>query len=294
MKKRIFFSLFLVVFVLLFLTSCSFLTLQDNFWQDNLEEFLAKDVCTLFFLDVGQGDCVLVKTPGNKFILIDSGPNTAEEKILKVFNILGIKTFELVIATHPHEDHIGNMDKIISEFDVKKFYTIDKTTNTQTFESMLKALEQKNLKINVIRAYDEISINNVLLTFLSPLKNYEDLNDSSAVTAVEFAKRKVLLTADISKEVEYDMLRANESVKADILKVSHHGSYAATSSAFLKKVKPQLAIISVGKDNPYGHPHDSTLKRLKAASVKVLTTMDNGNIVVIISPGGEVRVLTEK
>ncbi|WAM30728.1 ComEC/Rec2 family competence protein [Caldicellulosiruptor naganoensis] len=293
MRKRSFFSL-LLIFILLFLTSCSFLNTEDKFWQENLKEFLAKDVCTLFFLDVGQGDCILIKTPENRFILVDSGPNTAENEVLKIFDILNIRTFEVVIATHPHEDHIGNMDKIISEFDVKKFYTIDKATNTQAFENMLKALDKKDLRINIVRPYDRISINNVLLTFLSPLKDYEDLNNSSAVVKLEFAKRRVLLTADISKDVEYDILKANEDVRADILKVSHHGSYAATSNGFLNKVKPELAIISVGKDNPYGHPHRSTLKRLRNHHVKVLTTMDNGNIAVIISPDGNVKVLTER
>ncbi|WAM32940.1 ComEC/Rec2 family competence protein [Caldicellulosiruptor morganii] len=293
MKKKVLLSL-LLVFVLLFLTSCSFLDTQDKFWQDHLKEFLARDVCTLLFLDVGQGDCILIKTPENRFVLVDSGPNTAESTILKVFNILDIKTFDLVVATHPHEDHIGNMDKIISEFNVKKFYTVEKTANTQAFENMLKALDKKNLKISIVRAYDRISINNVLFTFLSPLKEYENLNDSSAVLKLEFANKKVLLTADISKNVEYDMLSANEDVSADILKVSHHGSYAATSNEFLEKVHPQLAIISVGKDNPYGHPHKSTLNRLYDHHIKVLTTMDNGNIAVIISPDGNVKVLTEK
>ncbi|AZT90471.1 MBL fold metallo-hydrolase [Caldicellulosiruptor changbaiensis] len=293
MKKRALLVL-LLIFILLFSAYYSLINTQESFWQNNLKEFLAKDVCTLFFLDVGQGDSILIKSPENRFILVDSGPNTAEERILKIFNILNIKTFDMIIATHPHEDHIGNMDKVISNFDVKKFYTIDKTTNTQTFEDMLKALKEKGLKINIVRSYDRISINGVLLTFLSPLKDYEDLNDSSAVTMVEFAKRRVLLTGDISKDVEYDMIRANEDVRADVLKVSHHGSYAATSNSFLKQVNPKLAVISVGKDNPYGHPHDSTLKRLKNYRIKVLTTMDNGNIAVIISPDGSVKVLTER
>lgn len=293
MRKRALLTL-LLFFILLLLAYYSFIDTQESFWKNNLKEFLAKDVCTLFFLDVGQGDSILIKSPENRFILVDSGPNTAEERILKIFNILNIKTFDIVIATHPHEDHIGNMDKIISNFDVKKFYTIDKTTNTQTFEDMLKALKEKGLKINIVRPYDRISINGVLFTFLSPLKDYEDLNDSSAVTMVEFAKRRVLLTGDISKDVEYDMLRANVDIRADVLKVSHHGSYAATSNSFLKQVNPQLAVISVGKDNPYGHPHDSTLRRLKSHHIKVLTTMDNGNIAVIISPDGNVKVLTER
>ncbi|ABP67385.1 beta-lactamase domain protein [Caldicellulosiruptor saccharolyticus DSM 8903] len=293
MKKRALLVL-LLIFILLFSAYYSLINTQESFWQNNLKEFLAKDVCTLFFLDVGQGDSILIKSPENRFILVDSGPNTAEERILKIFNILNIKTFDMIIATHPHEDHIGNMDKVISNFGVKKFYTIDKTTNTQTFEDMLKALKEKGLKINIVRPYDRISINGILLTFLSPLKDYEDLNDSSVVTMVEFAKRRVLLTGDISKVVEYDMIRANEDVRADVLKVSHHGSYAATSNIFLKQVNPQLAVISVGKDNPYGHPHDSTLERLKNYRIKVLTTMDNGNIAVIISPDGSVKVLTER
>jgi len=259
MKKRALLVL-LLIFILLFSAYYSLINTQESFWQNNLKEFLAKDVCTLFFLDVGQGDSILIKSPENRFILVDSGPNTAEERILKIFNILNIKTFDMIIATHPHEDHIGNMDKVISNFGVKKFYTIDKTTNTQTFEDMLKALKEKGLKINIVRPYDRI----------------------------------VLLTGDISKVVEYDMIRANEDVRADVLKVSHHGSYAATSNIFLKQVNPQLAVISVGKDNPYGHPHDSTLERLKNYRIKVLTTMDNGNIAVIISPDGSVKVLTER
>lgn len=287
-------SFILLILFIVFLTSCSTFKTENSFLEDNSKSFLDEKNFVIFFVDVGQGDCILIKTPQNRFILVDSGPNVAESKVLSFFDSLNIKKFDIIIATHPHEDHIGNMLQIISKYEVGQFYTINKTTNTQTFEDMLRAIKGKKLRINIIQPFERIDINGVVLTFISPLKEYEDLNESSAVMMVEYGNRRILLTGDISKEVEYDILRANIDVRADILKVAHHGSYSATSKRFLRAVLPKVAVISVGKDNPYGHPHKSTIKALDDQHIKVLTTMDKGDIAFVINSKMDIELYTQK
>lgn len=288
------YALLITIAFFLFLSGCSYLFQTSDFWGTNSTQFLDKQICSVFFLDVGQGDSILIKTPENKFVLIDSGPNSAEQDVLQTLDRLNVKKLDVVIATHPHEDHIGNMDKIISKYNIERFYTTNKTTNTQTFVDMLNALKKKNLKISIARPFDRLKLNGVTLTFLSPLKDYDDLNDSSVVVMLEFAGKRVLFTGDISQNVEYDIVRNVHDIKADILKVSHHGSYAATSSLFLEKVNPKVAIISVGKDNPYGHPHSSTIRRLEKFKVKIFTTEQNGNIAALIFPDGTLKLITQR
>ncbi|WPX09938.1 ComEC/Rec2 family competence protein [Anaerocellum danielii] len=294
MKRKLSAVVLILGFFFLFLSGCSNIFQNTNFWEANSVQFLDKQTCSIFFLDVGQGDSILIKTPGNKFVLIDSGPNSAEQDVLQTLDRLNVKKLDVVIATHPHEDHIGNMDKIISKYDIERFYTTNKTANTQTFEDMLNALRKKNLKISIARPFDRLMLNGVTLTFLSPLKDYDDLNDSSVVVMLEFAGKRVLFTGDISKDVEYDIIKKAHDIKADVLKVSHHGSYAATSSLFLKNIDPKVGIISVGKNNPYGHPHSSTIRRLKKFKVKIFTTEQNGNIVVQIFPDGTIKLITQR
>jgi len=247
----------------------------DNIYNEN-------NNFEVYFLNVGQGDAAIIKTPHNKYIMVDSGPNDAQNKLQRYLRILKVKEIEMLIATHPHEDHIGNMDFVIYNYKINHFYTVNKTTNTQNYENMLMALKRKNIKINLITKKESYVIDGVEILFLSPAKKYDEINNMSIVLKVNYKNYSLLLMADAMHEVEEYLIEQKEDLKADILKIAHHGSQSSSSSNFLKMVLPKYAVISAGYDNPYGHPHTEVLNRLmdlkRTIGTKTFITYKDGTI----------------
>ncbi|MCX7694746.1 MAG: MBL fold metallo-hydrolase, partial [Caloramator sp.] len=204
-------------------------------------------------LDVGQGDAILVKTPKGKFILVDSGPNAQREEFEKKLKKNGVDRFEVVIATHPHEDHIGNMDDVFRNFDVSNIYMPKVVTTTKTFQNMMNEIKNKNLKIKTAKAGIKFNLDGVDFEFLAPNSDsYESLNNYSVVVKITYGKNKFLLMGDAEKLSEEEILNKGFDVSADVIKIGHHGSYTATSENLIKKVNPTVAVLSLGKDNPFG------------------------------------------
>lgn len=234
------------------------------------------------YIDVGQGDSILIQV-NNKNLLIDAGPKSDKKKLFNYLSTLNLDKLDYIIATHPHEDHIGNMADVINDYNVLAFYAPKVQSTTKTFEKMVEALKSKNLKINVIKK-GTASINlgdNTKITVLSPTKDsYEDLNNYSPVIKIEYGKTSFLFTGDAQKDVEKEILATNENISADILKVGHHGSSTSTTKDFLKKVNPSIGVISVGQDNTYNHPNDDTIKRLKENKVTIYRTDKDGTVVL--------------
>lgn len=247
----------------------------DNIYNEN-------NNFEVYFLNVGQGDAAIIKTPHNKYIMVDSGPNDAQNKLQRYLRILKVKEIEMLIATHPHEDHIGNMDFVIYNYKINHFYTVNKTTNTQNYENMLMALKRKNIKINLITKKESYVIDGVEILFLSPAKKYDEINNMCIVLKVNYKNYSLLLMADAMHEVEEYLIEQKEDLKADILKIAHHGSQSSSSSNFLKMVLPKYAVISAGYDNPYGHPHTEVLNRLmdlkRTIGTKTFITYKDGTI----------------
>lgn len=240
------------------------------------------------FIDVGQGDSILIQV-NYKNILIDSGPKDEKDKLVKYLNSLNIHQFDYVIATHPHEDHIGNMAYIINNYKVLNFYSPKIDNNTTSFENMAEALSRKNLKIKVLKA-NASTINlgeNTLVEVFSPnLDYYDNLNNYSPIIKISYGHNSFLFTGDAEEEIEQEIITNNFNLKSDVLKVAHHGSSTSTTKSFLDSVKPKIAVISVGKNNSYGHPTKDTLNKLKES--KVYRTDINGNI-VITSDGNTIK-----
>lgn len=237
------------------------------------------------FIDVGQGDSILIQV-NNKVMLIDSGPKSEKERLVKYLDTLNLQTIDYVIATHPHEDHIGNMAYIINKYKVQAFYAPKASSNTSDFENMIESLSRKNLKINILKAgVSSINLgNNTKVEVLAPnLTNYENLNNYSSIIKVTYGKISFLFTGDAESDLEDEVINKSYNLKSDILKVGHHGSSTSTSKEFLSKIDPSIAIISVGEDNTYGHPTKETLNTL--SNIKVYRTDINGTI--IISSNGE-------
>ncbi|RUT57200.1 MBL fold metallo-hydrolase [Clostridium botulinum] len=241
------------------------------------------------YIDVGQGDSILVQTK-DKNILIDAGTRKSSDSLISYLKKQHIKKLDYVIATHPHEDHIGGMPKVIEEFEISNFYAPKKTANTKIFKDMILQLKKKNLKINVAKKGISLDLsNNSSLDFLAPVKdNYENTNDSSAVVKLTHGNTKFLFTGDAEKTSEKDILNSNEDLSSNVLKVGHHGSHSSSSKEFLDKINPKIAIISCGKNNDYGHPHKETMKELNKRNIEVYRTDIDGNI-VLTSDGENIK-----
>ncbi|MBY6798299.1 MBL fold metallo-hydrolase [Clostridium botulinum] len=241
------------------------------------------------YIDVGQGDSILVQTK-DKNILIDAGTRKSSDSLISYLKKQHIKKLDYVIATHPHEDHIGGMPKVIEEFEISNFYAPKKTANTKIFKDMILQLKKKNLKINVAKKGVSLDLsNNSSLDFLAPVKdNYENTNDSSAVVKLTHGNTKFLFTGDAEKTSEKDILNSNEDLSSNVLKIGHHGSHSSSSKEFLDKIDPKIAIISCGKNNDYGHPHKETMKELNKRNIEVYRTDIDGNI-VLTSDGENIK-----
>lgn len=231
------------------------------------------------FLDVGQGDSELVEADGH-FMLIDAGEGDQGEKVISYLKGQGVRKLDYVIGTHPHSDHIGGLEAVIREFDIGTVILPEKEHTTGTYERLLEAIEEKNLKVRAARAGDSYELGAAAFQILSPARSYGDeLNNWSVGIRLTYGDNAFILCGDAEKEAEADMCQSGLELKADVLKVSHHGSRTSSSEEFLDRVAPKTAVISCGRDNDYGHPHEETLEKLKERGIWVLRTDLLGTIV---------------
>lgn len=248
------------------------------------------DKLEISYLDVGQADSILINDHGT-YMLIDAGNNEDGSKLVSYFKSLGISEFKYVVGTHAHEDHIGGMDDIINNFKIDNFYMPNAITTTATFEDVLDALDKNNVKLVTPTIDSTFTLNTALLTVLYTGTDTSNLNNTSIVLKMTYGSNNFLFMGDAPISVEKTIL--NKDIKADVLKVGHHGSQYSSSDAFLKKVNPTYAIISVGKNNDYGHPNEKTLSKLNNLNVKIYRTDESGTIKVI-SDGNTINIETLK
>lgn len=248
------------------------------------------------FLDVGQGDAILVQTP-NENILIDGGGKGKGPDIIKYLKKYKVKSLTAVVSTHPDADHIGGLAYVIKNMKVGKVYAPNVSHTTQAYKDFLLAVKNKKMKITVAKTGVEIptKAKDITLKFIAPVKTYakSDLNNWSAVLHLKHNKKSFLFMGDAETKAETDMLAKKLISKVDVLKVGHHGSKDSTSKKLLDKAKPTYSVISVGKNNSYKHPTSATLDRLKAAKSKVYRTDKSGNI-IFTSTGTKITVKTVK
>lgn len=242
---------------------------------------LAGKKLTVSYIDVGQADSILIQTPGGKNVLIDAGNNGDASTIVTYLKAQNISRLDYVIATHSHEDHIGSLDTVIKTFDIGQVVMPKESSNTQTFRDVITAIANKGLKPIEAKAGVKLDMGSeIYAELLAPNSSgYDDTNDYSAVLRLVYGKNSFLFTGDAETQSETEMLRLGSQLKANVLKVGHHGSRTSSTAAFLKLVAPKYAIISVGKDNSYGHPTGEALARLGSVGATIYRTDESGTIV---------------
>lgn len=257
-------------------------TIETSNLSNNLE---------IYYFDVGQADSILIKDNNNN-ILIDAGNNEDGEKLVNYLkNDLNITKFNMIVGTHPHEDHIGGLDNIIDSFDIDTILMPNATTTSKTFESVLDSIERKKYKITVPKTNEEFNYDNINLKILHTGTNEKDLNNTSIVIKLTYINNKFLFMGDATSKVEKKLLE--KDIESDVLKIGHHGSEYSTTNKFLEKVNPKYAIIQVGKNNPYKHPKQTTLDKLNAKNIKIYRTDIDGTI-KLISDGNNIKFKTIK
>lgn len=234
------------------------------------------------YMDVGQGDAAYIKVNGND-ILIDAGPRSNSKELLEQLKAKNIDDFELVIATHPHEDHIGGMVDVFKEYEVKAFYSPKITHTTKTYENLVKAVKDEGLKTKELKSGMVIDLGEgAKFEVFTPQKSeYEELNDYSPIMKLSFGDTSYLFTGDAEKLAEEEALaKYKTSLDSDAIKFGHHGSSSSSSNAFIEAVSPKYGIISCAKDNKYGHPHRETLDIIKKYNIKTFRTDTDGEIIL--------------
>ncbi len=238
----------------------------------------------IHFLDVGQGDSILVKLPNEEILLIDAGTRSSGPYVVDYLKNHDIDKIDYLIATHPHEDHIGGLPEVISKFSVKTAYLPNKTNNTKIFEQLLLSIKKNNIELIEAKAgVNILDSKDLKLDILGPVKSYNDINNNSVLLKLEYEDFVSLFTGDMEKKAELDVL--NKNINSDLLKVSHHGSDTSSSEMFLNAVNPKYAVISVGEKNKYGHPNAIILDRLNKNGSKIFRTDMDGDIIFIYNDG---------
>ena len=250
----------------------------------------------VYYLDVGNADCILLRQD-EQAMLIDAGERGDYDDILSALRRHNVQRLNLVIATHPHADHIGSMEKIVQEVEIDQFLMTfmpeDATPTTAVYLNMLKALEQKDVPVTEVLPGDTYEFGGAQAHILAPINESDDPNAMSVVCRVDYGKHRFLFVGDAEEAVERDMLAARTDLKADVLKVGHHGSRTGTCTAFLQAVSPSYAVITCGAENAYGHPHKQVLDRLQKAQVKTLRSDLDGDI-SFVTDGVSLLCATER
>ena len=244
----------------------------------------------IHFIDVGQADCTLIEN-NKEYVLIDGGNTLDGKKLVKYFKDLGIERFNYIIATHPHEDHIGGLNFIIYNFDIDHFLGTNIKTNYKSYDNMINALEKENIKYEVPKINDTFKVNDMIFKIIYIDDNQDDINSSSIVIEMNYKNTKYLFAADTTNDSEKKYL--NNLDEIDVLKVSHHGSQYASSAQFLMKTKPKYAIISVGNNNEYGYPKQVVLDKLNELNTKIYRTDLLGTI-ILKSNGADIEITSKK
>lgn len=249
----------------------------------------------IHYIDVGQADCILLENEG-RFLLIDGGNREDSQLVVSYLEQQGVQELDAVVCTHAHEDHVGGLPSVLAVYPTAAVYAPTKTYSSNIFDKFVYYTDQQGLEITIPQPGDSFTLGNVDLTILGPVKSYPDPNNTSIVIMAEFGSTRFLFTGDMEKEAENDMLDywdEQYNWNCDVLKSGHHGSSTSSSYRLIYEADPEYIVISVGKDNSYGHPHRETIALYKDAGIPAFRTDELGHVIVT-SDGSTVSMTWEK
>lgn len=300
-KNRSICGLIVGIFLVPFFINCSNngnIKWNKIFHVINLSSTSEKEedyVMGVHFLNVGQADCSYIKC-GDANILIDSGDNEVFPTTVEYLNRRGVKRLDLLVATHPHRDHIGQMSNIIDNFEIGCFIMSRTQENAAvdigTYDRMVTSLKKKEVNVRFAEPGDRLKICDLTIDILGPCKIYGNINDNSVVLKLTYGKNRFLFMGDAEKSAENDLIKSKRDIRAEVLKVGHHGSKTSTTAEFLKKVNPKYAVISSGP-NKFGLPKREIIDRLNNLKIDVLRTDTFGDI-TFLTNGNELDILCER
>lgn len=240
----------------------------------------------VIFFDVGQGDASLIRTPSGHHIIVDGGPNSRVLEKLGKEVPFWKRTIDLMILTHPQSDHITGLIEVLKHYKVENILWSGIEVNTAVFQEWKRLVEKEEANVQIAKLGQRVRekgfVMKVIYTFENLSNNTDfDINDTSVVAKVYFGKHSFLFTGDASTNIERVLIKNSISLRSNVLKVGHHGSKTSSDPEFISLVFPEIAIISVGKDNRYGHPHQQVLETLNSYGIKTLRTDEVGDIKVI-------------
>lgn len=273
----------LVAVLSLFLTK-NLIPIDKVFEESGLRntQQASADKMYVSFIDVGQGNCTLLRC-GGKAILVDSGEVGAAQTVINYIKNLGIDELNCVLVTHPHTDHMGAMTKILYEFKIDDLIMPEIPEEiiptNKTYEKFLTAVSDNAGNVIAAKPGETYSYGEMTLEIFAPLRDYDNLNDMSAVSRISYGDTSVMFTGDATTTVEKDLLKKNIDYSATVLNVGHHGSKTSSSEAWLRAVNPKYAVICCGVNNDYGHPHSVITKRLEDLGIEYFETDLLGTIV---------------
>lgn len=253
---------------------------------------LSPALLELHVVDVGQGDGLLVRTPEGKVMVVDGGPRRGG--FADYLSRVGVQRIDVLIATNPDADHIGGLIEVLRRFPIGEVYVSGDINTTRTYEDFLDALDASGAPVRVPQRGEHIPLGSVTVEVLNPSEpRFPDRNNNSVVVKVTHGKVSFLLMGDAERLAEERMVASGLDLRADVLKMGHHGSRTSTWPSFVEKVRPRIAVYSAGQDNPYGHPHKEPLQNLTSRGVTVYGT-DRYGTIVVSTDGQTVQVHTER
>jgi len=242
------------------------------------------------FIDVGQADSTFIELGNGQTMLIDAGRDSGGTTIINYIKALQYEKIDYVVATHPHDDHIGGMASVLNSFNIGKMYMPKQAHTISAFTDMLDVIENKSIDLYTAKAGTSIlSSGPVVIDILAPFSDSNsNLNNVSAVVRITYGKTVMLFTGDAEQEIETQLL--NSGIDSDLLKVGHHGASSSSAPSFIKAVSPEVAVISVGEGNSYKHPHAETLAILNEVGAQIYRTDEQGTIVVTVDQNKKLTV----